>query len=85
MHKQHHGVRSLCSGRHLSQCEGVRRWQPHQTICARLRQQADHVAGMLHHLEEYLSKEAHTLSEKATKEVRSDIQMLKDLLAKWRQ
>jgi hypothetical protein len=58
---------------------------PRDDLRVRLRQQAEHVAGMVHNLEEYLAKEAHTLSEKAAKEVRSDIQMLKDLIAKWRQ
>lgn len=58
---------------------------PADDFRTRLRQHADTFEGHVHKLEEYLSKEVHNLGERAAAEVRSDLQMLKDLIAKWRQ
>jgi cytochrome oxidase Cu insertion factor (SCO1/SenC/PrrC family) len=58
---------------------------PTDDLPTRLRKHADHFESMIRNLEEYLSKEAHNLADKAAAEVRSDIQMLKNLIAKWRQ
>ena len=59
--------------------------EPTDDLRTRLRQQADHFEAVVHSLEEYLSKEVHILAERAATEVRSDIQTLKTLIAKWRQ
>ena len=57
---------------------------PADDFRSHLRQQADHFEERVRALEEYLSSKAHRLTDKAAAEIRADIQMLKDLIAKWR-
>ncbi len=58
--------------------------EPADDFRTHLRQQAEHLEERIRALEEYLSTRAHQLTDKVAAEIRSDIKMLKDLIAKWR-